>query len=181
MCNHLYLRLEFQGIQITTHDRVITRKIFPHYWPFVNGYNAFTIVSPNKLINKQSIGGWTEVSWRSCEVTVMITEVFYEPARQVYYPMLSLTPLHNALCCIMTSSSGNIFRVTAPLWEESTGRFLSQGPVTRSFDICLTCAWKYGRTNSRDSCSWWRHCNGIMRKPTDRYWIIHTAGKFYRF
>ena len=34
----------------------------------------------------------------------------------------------------MTSANGNIFRVTGPLWEESTG-FLSQRPVTRSFDV----------------------------------------------
>ena len=135
MCNHLYLRLEFQGIQITTHDRVITLKTFLHYWPFVNGFNAFIIVSPNKLFNKQSIDRWTEVSWRSCELTVMITKVFCEPTRYGYYPLLSMTPLHNASCCIMTSSSGNIFRVTVPLWEESTGRFPSPRPVTRSFDI----------------------------------------------
>ena len=36
-----------------------------------------------------------------------------------------------------TSSNGNIFRVTGPLWGESTGigAFTSQRPVTRSFDV----------------------------------------------
>ena len=35
---------------------------------------------------------------------------------------------------MMTSSNRNIFRVTGPLWGESTG-FPSQKPVTRSFDV----------------------------------------------
>ena len=48
---------------------------------------------------------------------------------------------------IMTSSNGNIFRVTGPLWEESTGhRWI---PFTKASDaelssICLTCAWTSG-------------------------------------
>ena len=29
----------------------------------------------------------------------------------------------------------NIFRVIGPLWEQSTGRFHSLRPVTRSFDV----------------------------------------------
>ena len=36
---------------------------------------------------------------------------------------------------MMTSSNGNIFRVTGPLWGESTGGFHSQRPVARSFDV----------------------------------------------
>ena len=36
---------------------------------------------------------------------------------------------------IMTPSNGNIFRVTGPLWGETTGGFPSQRPVTRSFDV----------------------------------------------
>ena len=37
----------------------------------------------------------------------------------------------------MTSSNGNIFRVTDPLWGEFTGhgKFPSQRPVTRSLDV----------------------------------------------
>ena len=38
---------------------------------------------------------------------------------------------------MMTSSNGNIFRVTGPLCGESlvSGEFPSQRPVTRSFDV----------------------------------------------
>ena len=39
--------------------------------------------------------------------------------------------------CMMTSSNGNIFRVTGPLCGEFTGpgEFPAQRPVTRSFDV----------------------------------------------
>ena len=39
--------------------------------------------------------------------------------------------------CMMTSSNGNIFRITGPLCGEFTGpgEFPTQRPVTRSFDV----------------------------------------------
>ena len=41
------------------------------------------------------------------------------------------------LATMMTSSNGNIFRVTGPLWGEFTGpgEFPAQSPVMRSFDV----------------------------------------------
>ena len=36
---------------------------------------------------------------------------------------------------MMTSSNGNIFRVTGPLCGEFSGEFPAQRPVTRSFDV----------------------------------------------
>ena len=63
---------------------------------------------------------------------------------------------------MMTSSNGNIFRVTGPLCGEFTG----QRPVTRSFGVFF-----YLRLNKRlskqsrgwwfdmPSHPWWRHCN----------------------
>ena len=69
---------------------------------------------------------------------------------------------------MMTSSNGDIFRVTGPFWGNSpvTGEFPSQGSVTGSFDIffdlCLN-----KRLSKQSSCRWfetpsrslWRHCN----------------------
>ena len=69
---------------------------------------------------------------------------------------------------IMTSSNGNIFRVTGPLCGEFTGpgEFPTQRPVTRSFDVffhlCLN-----KRLNKQpwgwwfETLSWslWRHSN----------------------
>ena len=72
----------------------------------------------------------------------------------------------------MTSSNGNIFRVTGPLCGEFTGpgEFPTQRPVMRSFDVFLDM-----RLNKRLSKQWrgwwfetslwslWRQCNGIPR------------------
>ena len=72
----------------------------------------------------------------------------------------------------MTSSNGNIFRVTGHLCGEFTGpgEFPSQRPVTRSFDVffdlCLN------KRLSKQSWGWWyetlsrqlwRHRNGVRR------------------
>ena len=68
---------------------------------------------------------------------------------------------------MITSSKGNIFRVTGPLWEESTGdRWIpSQRPVTRGFDVFFDqrlnkrlsrqSRRRWFETPSRSS---WRHC-----------------------
>ena len=70
----------------------------------------------------------------------------------------------------MTSSNGNIFRVTGPLCGEFTGsgEFPTQRPVTRSFDVFFDL-----RLNKRlskqpwgwwfETLSWslWRQCNAI--------------------
>ena len=70
----------------------------------------------------------------------------------------------------MTSSNGNIFRVTGPLCGEFTGpaEFPTQRPVTRSFDVFFDV-----RLNKRlskhlsgwwfETLSWslWRHHNEI--------------------
>ena len=72
---------------------------------------------------------------------------------------------------MMTSSNGNIFRVTGPLCGEFTGPgdFPTQRPVTRSFEVSFDL-----RMNKRlgkqpwgwwfKTISWllWRHCNGCV-------------------
>ena len=76
----------------------------------------------------------------------------------------------------MTSSNGNIFRVTGPLCGEFTGpgEFPTQRPVTRSFDVSFDL-----RLNTRlskqpwgwwfETLSWslWRQCN--VNFPQDIY------------
>ena len=68
----------------------------------------------------------------------------------------------------MTSSNGNIFRVTGPLCGEFTGpgEFPAQRPVTRSFDVPfdlrsnkrLSKQWR-GWWFETQSCPLWRHRN----------------------
>ena len=68
----------------------------------------------------------------------------------------------------MTSSNGNIFRVTGPLCGEFTGpgEFLAQRPVTRSFDVYFDlrlnkrlCKQSWGWWFETLLCPLWRHSN----------------------
>ena len=67
---------------------------------------------------------------------------------------------------MMTSSNGNIFRVTGPLWGESTGhRWI---PLTNASDAELWCFLQLNKRLSKQARCWWfetpwvsswRHCN----------------------
>ena len=74
---------------------------------------------------------------------------------------------------MMTSSNGNIFRVTGPLCGEFTGpgEFPTQRPVTRSFDVFFDL--RLNKRLSKQSWGWWfetpswslwRQCNAYYRK-----------------
>ena len=67
---------------------------------------------------------------------------------------------------MITSSNGNIFRVTGHL----CGEFLAQRPVTRSFDVFLDLRMNkrltklsWGWWFEKLSCPLWRHCNQSNR------------------
>ena len=66
-------------------------------------------------------------------------KVFFSVAHKasIESPMSSTFLRVQQLCPMITSSTGNIFRVTGPLWGNSpvTGEFPAQRPVTRSFDV----------------------------------------------
>ena len=73
---------------------------------------------------------------------------------------------------MVTSSNGNIFRVTGPLCEE----FAAQRPVTWSFDVFFDL--RPNKRSSKQSRGWlletpsrslWRHCNG------SHYWPLTPA------
>ena len=82
---------------------------------------------------------------------------------------------------MMTSSNGNIFRVTGPLCGEFTGpgEFPAQRPVTRSFDVFFDL-----RPNKRlskqpwgwwfETPSWslWRQCNVYLNSATGDVWQV---------
>ena len=83
----------------------------------------------------------------------------------------SITDL-NISGCMMTSSNGNISRVTGPLCGEfiGPGEFPTQRPVTRSFDVFFDL--RLNKRLSKQPWSWWfetpswslwRHCN-VERK-----------------
>ena len=98
-----------------------------------------------------------EFSRKLAECLCDIIPLLYHSRR---YDLLSSLPM-------MTSSNGNIFRVTSPLWGNSPviGEFPPQKPVTQSFDVFFDL-----RLNklSKQSWGWWfetplcpllRHCN----------------------
>ena len=73
--------------------------------------------------------------------------------------------------CMMTSSNGNIFRVTGHLCGEFTvpGEFPTQRPVTRGFDVYFDL--RPNKRLSKQSWGWWfempsrplwRHLNGAI-------------------
>ena len=83
--------------------------------------------------------------------------------------------------CIMTSSNGNIFRVTGPLGDEFTGpgEFPTQRPVTRSFYVFFEL--RLNKRLSKQPWGWWfktlswslwRQCNGNYT----RCWDPHKWG-----
>ena len=93
---------------------------------------------------------------------------------------------------MMTSSNGNIFRVTGPLCGEFTGpgEFPAQRPVTRSFDVFFDL--RLNKRLSKQPWGWWfetlswslrRQCN-VNKISTDTYttiqiyqWFRHAMTK----
>ena len=80
------------------------------------------------------------------------------------------TSIHLHGILMMTSSNGNIFRVTGPLCGEFTGpgEFPAQRPVTRSFDVFFDLRpnkrlnkQPWGRWFETLSWSLWRHRNVV--------------------
>ena len=107
----------------------------------------------------------------------MTSFMFQDKTNFQYQCMISFPPLKRWYFTdqdsgfMMTSSNGNIFRVTGPLCGEFTGpgEFPTQMPVARSFDVffdlCLNkrlskqpWGWWF------DTLSWslWRECNVVM-------------------
>ena len=80
---------------------------------------------------------------------------------------------------MMTSSNGNIFRVTGPLCGEFTGpgEFPTQRPVTRSFDVLFDL--RLNKRLSKQPWGWWfetparslwRQRNGVRKANIGDVW-----------
>ena len=84
---------------------------------------------------------------------------------------------------MMTSSTGNIFRVTGPLCGEFTGpgEFPTQRPVTRSFDVFFDlrlnkrlCKQQWGWWFETPSWSLWRQCNDLLNFKFDWNMFVYN-------
>ena len=87
----------------------------------------------------------------------------------------------------MTSSNGNIFRVTGHLCGEFTGWFPTQRPVTRSFDVffdlrlnkCLSKqSWRWWFETL--SCPLWRHCNDQQKSNGWKLLYLHLMQTWWQ-
>ena len=89
----------------------------------------------------------------------------------------------SAVHAMMTSSNGNIFRVTGPLCGEFTGpgEFPAQRPVTRSFGVFFHL--RLNKRLSKQPRGWWfetppwslwRHCNATFRNGGSIWGSIDT-------
>ena len=87
---------------------------------------------------------------------------YFPPFR--YFSEFSPLPKHRFAAAMMTSSNGNIFRVTGHLCGEFTGEFPTQRPVTRSFDVFFDL-----RLNKRLSKQWWGWWFETLSRPLWRH------------
>ena len=106
--------------------------------------------------------------------------------------MKEYQPKYFVKCYVtMTSSNGNIFRVTGLCAGNSsvTGEFPSQRPVTRSFDVFFDL--RLNKRLSKQSWGWWfetlsrplwRQCNVINVVWTDYAFLSNLANQlsFYK-
>ena len=101
--------------------------------------------------------------------------------------LVRIACLTTTLFNMMTSSNGNIFRVTGPLCGEFTGpgEFPTQRPVTRSFDVYFDlrlnkrlCKQSWGWWFETLLCPLWRHSNGIT-KNVKHIWRNSTVLQSY--
>ena len=119
-----------------------------------------------------------------------------EKLRQLSYgiPIVRLMQFHNACvnsifspsAIMMTSSNGNIFRVTGPLCG-SRGEFPTQRPVTRTFDVFFDLRpnirlskQPWGWWFETPSCPLWRHrnemaCDTPCIKKTGAWHVIQET------
>ena len=87
---------------------------------------------------------------------------------------------------MMTSSNGNIFRVTGPLWGEFTGhRWI---PLTSQWRgalmFSLIWPWTNGRINNRDAGDLRHHCvhddvTVILASPEKQIWSLKYVNKLW--
>ena len=118
-----------------------------------------------------SLNGWAHTQndpWTQSTINTYVYGMRYTvPALQIY---------------MMTSSNGNIFRVTGHL----CGEFPAQRPVTRSFDVCFDL--RLSKRLSKQSLGWWfetlprplwRHSNGHILTPICLFWAYSSLNPFF--
>ena len=127
-------------LSLIWHDDGILWKRFPRYWPFMRGipptkasgaeFWRFILYAFEQIVSKQLIRRWFETQmrslWRQCNEMIDQLNI-----------LMAFVALMIYIHIMMTSSSGNIFRVTAHLCGEFTGpRWIL---LTKASDAELWC------------------------------------------
>ena len=125
------------------HGDVIKWKHIPRLRPFVRGIQRSPVNSPHMYVfcSRMCIYGCIY----ACIYTYMTyIETYWVFTNHEYFS-----------CYMMTSSNGNIFRVTGPLCGEFTGpgEFHAQRPVMRSFDVFFDL--RLNKRLSKQPWGWW--------------------------
>ena len=181
------------------HDDVIKWKHFPLYWPFVRGIHRSPVNSLHKgqwhgalmyclicawingWVNSREAGDLRRIpAYYDVNVMIIPNRIMsficsYSSGLlwQSYISGGTLEDMHKCTTkqLMTTSWNGNIFCVTGPLQGNLpvTGRFPSQRPVMRSFDVfsdlCLN-----KRLSKQSRRRWfqthwlWRHCNDLTKR-----------------
>ena len=146
--------------------------------------HPFSILNSSwSLVGGTQCGNFTIPSFKNCSSKFHSSKLLFFLSFSFFAPQsffLLYIWVVTEVCCsisvqlsssMMTSSNGNIFRVTGPLCGEFTGpgEFPTQRPVTRSFDVFFD-----PRVNKRlskqpwgwwfETPSWslWRQCNAMI-------------------
>ena len=84
--------------------------------------------------------------------------------------------VNNILLIMMTSSNGNIFRVTGPLCGEFTGpgEFPAQRPVTQSFDVFFHL--RLNKRLSKQPWGWWFETPAwSLWRHRNEIWLMYSG------
>ena len=105
----------------------------------------WTLCKGNQLTGDVVIESWSS---GVCKVESLKVK-FHRQLKRILAVEI-IVPIH-----MMTSSNGNIFRVTGPLCGEFTdpGEFPTQRPVTRSFDVFFDL--RLNKRLSKQPWGWW--------------------------
>ena len=103
--------------------------------------------------------------WRRGNQETILSNIIKQFKANVYQQTRAEVGVRQVRRLTMTSSNGNIFRVTGHLCGEfiGPGEFPAQRPVTRSFMFPLICVWIHSWENNREAETLprplWHHSN----------------------
>ena len=91
-----------------------------HKGPVMCIFDISVVLRPSKRLNEQPHCQWFETPWCSCDAIAMSVTLSLV-VKQSWLLIVWSQPLVGPLITVMTSSNGNIFRVTGHLCWEFTG------------------------------------------------------------